>query len=192
MELHIQGRNVEINDQVRNHVQQKLGQLGRHLPGLSRVTVELASESTRAQSDRVVAQVTLAVSGSVLRAEQRGSSTKTAINSVAEVLARRIERYKSRAYHSERAKKTPPLRSQEAEAVAQGPDPLESEGLAGGDLVKIKRFNMKPMTVEEAAFQMQLLGHRFFMFLDSESDRYNVLYLRDDGNFGLIQPSEGL
>ena len=111
---------------------------------------------------------------------------------MAEVLARRIERYKSRAYHSERAKHNPTLRIQEAEEVAQGPDPLESEGLAGGDLVKVKRFNMKPMTVEDAAFQMQLLGHQFFMFLDSESDRYNVLYLRDDGNFGLIQPSEGL
>ena len=107
-------------------------------------------------------------------------------------MARRIERYKSRAYHSERAKHSPALRSEEAEEVAQGSDVWDSEGPAGGDLVKIKRFNMKPMTVEDAAFQMQLLGHSFFMFLDTESDRYNVLYLRDDGNFGLIQPSEGL
>ena len=70
MEFQIQGRNVEISEQVRNHIQQKLGQLSRHLPGLSRVSVELASESTRAQRDRVVAQVTLDVGGSMLRAEQ--------------------------------------------------------------------------------------------------------------------------
>ena len=62
--------------------------------------------------------------------------------------------------------------------------------LPGGDLVKVKRFNMKPMTVEEAAFQMQLLGHKFFMFLNSEFDRHNVLYQGEDGNFGLIQPAE--
>ena len=188
MELHIQGRNVEINDQVRNHVAQKLGQLSRYLPGLSRVAVELASEPTRAQRDRVVAQVTLDVGGSILRAEQRASNTRTAINSVAEVLARRIERYKSRAYRSERARQTTSLGVQQAEEAAQPDSPFEGEELTDGALVRIKRFDMKPMTVDDAAFQMRLLGHHFFMFLNSESDHYNVLYQREDDNFGLIQP----
>jgi len=190
LELQIQGRNVEINDQVRNHVEQKLGQLGRHLPGLSRVAVELASESTRAQRDRVVAQVTLDVGGSILRAEQRASNTKTAINAVAEVLDRRIERYKSQAYRSERARQNTPLRKEQAEEAAQVVDPVESETLPDGNLVRIKRFDMQPMTVGEAAFQMELLGHRFFMFLNSETGRFNVLYQRDDDDFGLIQPVE--
>ena len=66
----------------------------------------------------------------------------------------------------------------------------ESTVLPEGDLVKTKRFEMKPMTVENAALQMQLLGHRFFMFFNSESDCHNVLYQRDDGDFGLIQPEE--
>ena len=189
MELHIQGRNVEINDQVRNHVAQKLGQLSRYLPGLSRVAVELASEPTRAQRDRVVAQVTLDVGGSILRAEQRASNTRTAINSVTEVLARRIERYKSRTYRSERAKQNTPIRTLQADEAAQEAGPVEGEVLSDGDLVRIKRFDMEPMTVQEAAFQMQLLGHRFYMFLNSESSHHNVLYERDDGNFGLIQPA---
>ncbi len=60
--------------------------------------------------------------------------------------------------------------------------------LPGGDLVRLKRFHMKPITVEDAAFQMQLLGHSFFMFLNSDSGDHNVLYLREDGNYGLIQP----
>ena len=98
MELQIQGRNLEISDQVRSHVSQKLGQLSRHLPGLTRATVELASEPTRAQQDRVVAQVTLDVNGSILRAEQRAPNARAAINSVAEVLSRRIERYKGQTY----------------------------------------------------------------------------------------------
>ncbi len=190
MELQIQGRNVEISDQVRKHVTQKLGRIGRHLPGIISAEVELASEPTRSQQDRMVAQVTLDVGGSILRAEQRASNTEAAINSVAEVLARRIERYKSRAYRSERARQTPSLGAQQAEEAAQSDSPSEGEELTDGDLVRIKRFDMKPMTVDEAVFQMRLLGHHFFMFLNSESEHYNVLYQRDDGNFGLIQPTD--
>ncbi len=188
MDLKIQGRNVEINDQVRKHVAQKLGQISRHLPGISRVVVELASEPTRSQRDRIVVQVTLDLGSSILRAEQRASNTTTAINSVAEVLDRRIERYKSRAYRSERARQGTPLREREAEDAAQTAGAFEGEVLADGDLVRIKQFDMKPMTVDEAGFQMQLLGHSFFMFLNSEFDQYNVIYQRGDGNYGLIQP----
>tara|TARA_B100000315_G_scaffold259200_1_gene314181 strand:+ start:1187 stop:1759 length:573 start_codon:yes stop_codon:yes gene_type:complete len=189
LELQIHGRNVEISDGVRKHVTEKLGRIGRHLPGITRAEVELASEPTRSQRDRVVAQVTLDVSGSILRAEQRASNTESAINSVAEALARRIERYKSRTYRSERARQGASLGAQQAEDAAPQASPFEGEELSDGNLVRIKRFNMKPMTVDEAAFQMRLLGHHFFMFLNDESDQYNVLYQRDDDNFGLIQPS---
>ena len=188
MELKIHTKNVEINERVSNQIERKLGQLNRHLPGLSKVSVELKSEPTRSQRDRMVVQVTLSVGGSVLRAEQQASSTTAAINLVAKVLDRRIERYKSRAYRSERARQNTPLRTQQAEEGIQPAPAGDSETLPDGNLVRIKQFDMKPMTVAEAAFQMQLLGHSFFMFLNSESDGYNLLYERDDGNYGLIQP----
>ena len=81
LELHIQAKNMELNDQVRNHASQKLGQLGRQLPGITNAVVELASEPTRSQKDRVVAQVTLDVNGAILRSEQRAANTRAAINS---------------------------------------------------------------------------------------------------------------
>ena len=190
MEVQIQGRNLEINDQVRNHVSQKLDQLARHLPGLTKATVELSSEATRAQQDRVVAQVTLDVNGAILRAEQRAPNTRAAINSATEVLSRRIERYKSQTYRSERARQTPSLRAQDAADAAHEVSPEEVEELADGGQVRVKRFAMTPMTMEEAAFQMQLLGHQFFMFLNSDTGHHNVIYQRDDGNFGLIRPSD--
>ena len=189
MELQIQGRNLEINDQVRNHVSQKLGQLGRQLPGLTKATVELASEATRSQQDRVVAQVTLDVNGSILRAEQRAPNTQAAINSAAEVLTRRIERYKSQTYRSKRARQTPSLPVQEAEQAAQEVNQEEVQELADGGQVRVKRFAMTPMPIEEAAFQMQLLGHHFFMFFNSDTGDHNVIYQRDDENFGLIRPA---
>ena len=67
----------------------------------------------------------------------------------------------------------------------------ESTTLPDGDLVRIKRFEMEPITVDDAAVQMRLLDHTFFMFLNDESGGYNLLYLRDDGDYGLIQPKSG-
>lgn len=190
MELTIHSKNLEVNDGVRNHVNRKLGQLTKHLPGIVGATVEFASEPTRSEQHRIVAQVTLNVDGSVLRAEQRAASTTAAINAAAEVLDRRIERFKSRVYRSQRARHTPALGAQEAEEqVMPAAVTEESATLPDGDLVRIKRFEMEPITVSEAAVQMRLLGHTFFMFLDTESGGYNLLYLRDDGDYGLIQPN---
>ena len=192
MELKIQTRNLEINDRVRQHIAEKLNQINRHLPGITEAVVEVAAEPTRKQQDRIVVQVTLDVTGSILRGEQRASNTTAAINAVAEVLNRRIERYKSRAYRNERARQEGvALRTQQAEEAAQPPSSVEAESLSDGALVRIKQFDMEPLTVEEAAFQMQLLGHSFFMFLNGESRQYNVIYQRDDGNYGLIQPAAG-
>ena len=145
-------------------------------------------------------QVTLDVHGTVLRGEHRAASTTAAINSVAEALDRRVKRYKSQAYRSERARRMIPLGAQQAEQIeaedlvpsdvdTQPEGDADGGSLPVGVLVRVKRFDMKPMTVEEAAFQMQLLGHTFFMFLDSESEQYNLLYQRDDGDYGLIQPA---
>lgn len=128
------------------------------------------------------------VDGSLLRAEQRAANAIEAINLVAGVLDRRIERYKSRTYRSERAKQGAPLVDQLAEDVSMVTASGETEVVSGGKLVKVKRFDMNPMTVDEAAFQMQLLGHRFFMFLNTESNEYSLLYQRDDGDLGMIQP----
>ncbi len=190
MELQIQARNLELNDQVRNHASQKLGQLGRQLPTITYAVVELASEPTRAQKDRVVAQVTLDVNGTILRSEQRANNTRSAINSAADVLSRLIERYKSRVYRSERSRRAQPKPvepASEDQALSSAEQDLAP--LPDGDLVRVKRFDMPSMTVDEAALQMQLLGHHFFMFLNSDTDTHNVLYQRRDGNLGLIQPN---
>jgi putative sigma-54 modulation protein len=191
LELQIQGRNIEINDQVRSYIAQKLAHVNRHLPAISRAEVELAAESTRSHQDRIVVQVTLDVGGAILRAEQRAANTTAAINLVAESLDRRVERYKSRAYRSERAKQNTPLREQQADEISEPAGDIAGPWLADGSLVRVKRFNMNPMTVDEAAFQMEMLGHTFFMFFNSDSGQYNVLYQRDDEKYGLIQPLNG-
>ena len=188
MELNIKAKNVDVNQKLQGHIERKFGDLIRHIPAITNVNVELSSQATRSQSDRMVAQATLNVDGSLLRAEQRVANSVEAINLVAGVLDRRIERYKSRTYRSKRAKQVAPLVDQQAEDDSLIPDSGGTEVGGDGRLVKVKIFDMNPMTVDEAAFQMQLLGHRFFMFLNTESNEYSLLYQRDDSDLGMIQP----
>ena len=115
MDVQIQARNLEISTQVRRYVTEKLDQLSRHLPSLTGAVVEFSAQATRSKRDRVVAQVTLDVGGTMLRAEQRGPSPRTAVNSAGDVLGRRIERYKGSAYRSERTRQTISIGAQQAE-----------------------------------------------------------------------------
>ena len=121
MELNIKANNVDVNKQLRRHIERKFGGLIRHLPAISNVQVELSSQPTRSQNDRMAVQVTLNVGGSLLRAEQRAANAVEAINLVAGVLDRRIERYKSRTYRSERAKQVVQLGTQQAEDDSRVP-----------------------------------------------------------------------
>ena len=193
MDLNIQGRNIEITRSVREHVTAKLASLDRHLPAITRAEVEMASESTRSQQDRVVVQVSLNVGGDLLRAQRRAGSARAAVNATVDALDRQLNRWKAHTYRSERqSRNAPDADAVVAELAAVEPDSAsgDAEALAPmGDLVRIKRFNMEPMPVEEAALQMQYLDHDFYMFLDADTNRYSVLYRRGDDNFGMIQPA---
>ena len=193
MDLNIQGRNIQITRSMKEHVAAKLSSLDRHLPSIARAEVEMSSERTRSQQDRVVVQVSLNVGGDLLRAQRRASNARAAVNAAADALDRQLNRWKSQNYRSERLSRYAP----DADVVVQEAFVSENEvqgedeaAVPAGDLVRIKRFDMEPMTVEEAALQMQYLDHSFYMFLDSETNRYSVLYRRADANYGLIQPAE--
>ena len=194
MDLNIQGRNIEITRSVREHVTAKLASLDRHLPAITRAEVEMASESTRSQQDRVVVQVSLNVGGDLLRAQRRAGNARAAVNATVDALDRQLNRWKAHTYRSERQSRHAPNADAVVEAMASvesGPADGDDDVLAPtGDLVRIKRFNMEPMSVEEAALQMQYLDHDFYMFLDADTNRYSVLYRRGDANFGMIQPAD--
>ena len=194
MDLNIQGRNIDITRSMKEHVAAKLASLDRHQPAIGRAEVEMATESTRSQQDRVVVQVSLNVGGDLLRAQRRAANARAAVNATADALDRQLKRWKSQHYRSERISRNAP----DADVAVR--EPLSPEnGIAdgdvlaapAGDLVRIKQFDMEPMTVEEAALQMQYLDHSFYMFLDADTNRYSVLYRRSDANYGLIQPTEG-
>jgi len=176
MELVIKGKNTEISEQVRHYVERKIGKLDRHLPSIVEAEVVISRERSKAPHQRYVVQATLNSKGTLLRGEERGVDLFAAIDSVSGVLHRQIERYKGKLYYKGR-----------------GTSPLKGETLSPGTelparVVRVKRFVVKPMSPEEAVEQMELLGHDFFLFFNPASGKFNVLYRRKDGDYGLIEP----
>lgn len=183
MELIIKGKNFEVVDSVRRHAQRKLGNLDHYLPDLPAATVEFVRETTRSANHRYVVQVTINHRGTILRGEERAADVITAIDSVADVIKRQVERYKGKLYG--RAKGAVVRGESGAPATEETEEAAEQ---ATARVVKVKRFPLKPMTEDEAAEQMELLGHNFLLFINASTGKFNVIYRRNDGDYGLIEP----
>jgi putative sigma-54 modulation protein len=181
MELQIFSKNMELTPAIQNYAQRKIGKLARYLPNITEGKVEIHEENTRSPQGRFVAQVTLGSKGVLLRGEERGERVRVAVDAVAEVLERQIERYKGKQYEKGRGVS---LARQAASEITVVPEVSE----VVPKVVRVKRFAVKPMSVAEAAEQMELLGHSFFLFVNAENDLLSLLYRRKDGNYGLIEP----
>lgn len=175
MEVLLEGRNYEISDTASDYIEKKVGKLSRRLRTIDKVKVEITSEATKDANSRFVAQLTATVRDTLLRAEHRAADLYTAINSAVDAMEGQLERYKGKRYDTKRR------------ANRSGKDAIASEE-EKTEFVRVKRFEVRPMYPEEAAHQMELLGHQFFLFYNADSDELNVVYLRKDGNYGLIQP----
>jgi len=182
MELRITGKNVEISSEVRQYIERKLGKLSRHLRNIMESKVEISEQKTKSPQQHFVVQATIDSNGTLLRSQERGASLFAAIDKVAEVMDRQIERYKGKLYEKGRGS-----------SLARGG--LSEEGVEEeetvGKVVKIKQFVVKPMSMDEAVEQMELLDHDFFLFFDADEERLNLLYRRRDGDYGLIKPELG-
>jgi putative sigma-54 modulation protein len=173
--------NVEVSETIQAYVEKKISKLGRYLPTIDEGKVEICQEGTKLPEQRFTVQVTLDSRGVLIRAQEKSKDIRTAIDKVVDVLSKRIERYKGKLYDKGRgisfARQGVAIEAEEIEAPKR--------------VVKTKRFLVKPMPVDEAVSQMELLGHDFFLFIDADTERINLLYRRDDGNYGLIEPEQG-
>ena len=192
MEMQIQARNHRLSDSSRDYLTRKLERIeGRvNLPVDAHVVV--SEEKTRSQQDRIVLEVTLRCNGTLLRGQRRAPSVRAAVDALADTLDRRVAHFKSRAYRSEAAHRhgnVTSIREME-DPGAPEPDEDEPEEMELGRVVRSKRFPMKPMSVEEAVVQIELLDHAFYLFHNAATGAHNVLYRRNDGDYGLIEPEE--
>jgi len=173
--------NMELTEAVRTYAEKKIGKLVRYLPSIGEGKVEISREGAKLPQQRFTVQVTLDSKGVLIRAQEKSDDVRTAIDGVVDVLTKRIERYKGKLYD----------RGRGISFARQGTTMEAEEGEVTKRVVKDKHFLVKPMSVDEAVNQMELLGHDFFLFTDADTDRVMLLYRRKDGNYGLIEAQRG-
>ena len=179
MRLHVKGKNVEVSDSIRQYAEDKMSKLNRQLHELTEVELELRVEKNPSIAANQVAEVTVWTKGPTLRVTEASTDMKSSIDQLMEKLLRQVEQYRGkRRGRQARGNGIPPGGSMSI--------PHEEE--AGPQIVKTKQFTMKPMSSEEAALQLELIGHDFFVFRNDESGEINVIYRRRDGGYGLIEP----
>jgi putative sigma-54 modulation protein len=179
MRLQVKGKNVEISDSIRRYAEDKLRKLDRQLHELTQVELELCVEKNPSIAANQIAEATIWTKGPTLRAREASEDMKASIDLLTEKLLRQVEHY--------RAKRRG--RTVRGNGMPTGGSMSIPEDETGPNIVKTKQFAVKPMSSEEAALQLELVGHDFFVFRSDESGEINVIYRRRDGGYGLIEPS---
>lgn len=193
MELTVKSRSGKVTERQRQHIDEKLRKLERYMDGITSATVEVQTAQQRGAGEIHRVQVTLTgMRGVYLRAEEEAADLYAAVDAVEEVLQRQITRYKEKYWRrgrNGRSERIPEPISAATEAVAEpaAAAPAE-EAHPERVVIRTKQFSLRPMLVDDAIEQMELLGHSFFVFQDAESQSTSVLYRRRDGNYGLIVP----
>lgn len=169
----ISGKNIEVTEGIRNAIYEKLDKLDRFFSQETECIVTLSVEKFRQK-----AEVTIPMKGNILRAEDESDDMYVSIDVVAELLERQIRKFKTKITNYNKGTNT------------FSNDFLEEE-VADDEEIKIirsKKFAIKPMDAEEACIQMELSGHNFYVFRNSETFEVNVVYKRKDHTYGLIEP----
>ncbi|CAA9460734.1 MAG: Ribosome hibernation promoting factor Hpf [uncultured Rubrobacteraceae bacterium] len=191
MDVAIKGRNIPVTEALEQYAREKVERVTKFFDDgdASRVEVELLHERNPSISQPEVADATLFVGGTVMKAREASGDMYASIDLMADKLIRQVRRYRGRQidrWQGQRERKTV------GEAPGVGDDIFEdAEAPAGFEsrIVRTKQFQMKPMGPEEAAMNMELLDHDFFVFTSAETGDINVLYRRRDGDLGLIEPA---
>lgn len=169
----ITGKNIDVSNGLKSAIYEKIGKLERYFTPDTEIHVTLSVEK-----DRQKIEVTIPVKGSIVRAEQESGDMYASIDLVEEIIEKQLKKYKNKIIESH----------QNAEALSRQFIEEEEDEEEGIVIARVKKFAMKPMDPEEACVQMDLLGHNFFVFRNSETDEVNVVYKRKGNTYGLIEP----
>jgi putative sigma-54 modulation protein len=191
MKLVIQGKNIEITDAIREYVHQKIEKAVNHFQNITtEVDVHLSVARNPRINSKQTAEVTIYANGTVIRAQEGSEDLYASIDLVADKIHRQLRKYKEKLQH----KKTHDLPKT---GIVVNEIPVATDLIGDRtpelptDVVRMKYFAMPPMTIEEALEQLQLVDHDFYMFRNSKTGEINVIYERNHGGYGVIQPRNG-
>ena len=176
----VKGKNIRISEAVRAYAERKMARLERILDDRSEAIVELSVEKHRSQDDSRIAEVTLVIDGRTLRSRAAGLTHEAAIDNVIDKVERQAVDHLDKPRVRARPIEEKELLRRLADGTAEPGRPPR--------VVKTKRFAIEPMFEEDAIAGMEELGHGFFVFVNAETERVAVIYRRDDGDYGLIEP----
>lgn len=179
----VKGKNIEVPARVRAYAERKFRRIERLVDDRADAIVELSIEQHRNNADSHLVDVTLVIDGRTLKGHAVGATHQVGIDEVVDKLERRAVDYKEK----------PRLRARpiEEKAILRRIADGTAEPVHDRRIVKMKRFAIEPMFEEDALARMEELGHQFFVFVNAETERINVLYQRRDGDYGLIEPIVG-
>ena len=188
LKYNVRGENIEVTPAIRDYVEAKVGKIERYFDDMppeaqAHVNLKIYPDKTGK------AEVTIPLPNIVLRAEETSPDLYGSIDLVSDKLERQIRKYKTkvnRKFRRQRADIKEGV-SPDLLRATSSDDAEEEEELR---IVRKKRFNLKPMNEEEAVLQMEMIGHDFFIYLDGETGGTNIVYKRDDGDYGLIETDE--
>ncbi|MGB6295476.1 MAG: ribosome-associated translation inhibitor RaiA [Rivularia sp. (in: cyanobacteria)] len=188
MKLVIHGKNIEITDAIREYVHQKIEKAASHFQHLTNeVDVHLSVAKNPRINPNQTAEVTIYANGNIIRAEESSENLYASIDLVANKIARQLRKYKERRrdqkIHAHSNNNIEELIPEEVvtDLIGDRTPELPEE------VVRTKYFAMPPMTVSQALEQLQLVGHDFYMFHNSDTNEINVIYERNHGGYGVIQ-----
>jgi putative sigma-54 modulation protein len=174
MRITITGRNIEVTEGLRAAIEDKLSKLEKYFTSDTDVIVTLSVEKERQKIE-----VTIPMKGNIIRSEQVSNDMYVSIDLVEEVIERQLKKYKNRIVDKKQGSASY-FKQEYIDKDFEGDDEVE--------IIRTKRFGIKPMYPEDACVQMELLGHTFFVFMNAETDEVNVVYKRKGGTYGLIEP----
>ncbi|MCD6545384.1 MAG: ribosome-associated translation inhibitor RaiA [Thermotogae bacterium] len=173
MDYKIVTKGLELSDSLKNYLDKRLSKIDRIANNIVSADVRLSKETR----GREIVEITIHMGNTIIRVEEITNDIYSSIDAAIDSLVRRIKRYKD-LKHS---------RQQRAQRTLEQETQTQEEKSFLDKIVKTKRFFMKPMSIEEAIMQLEMLGHSFFVFRNAETDEINVVYTRKDGNYGLIE-----
>ncbi len=179
MKINVRGKNIDATPALVEYAHKKIGKLEKHFDQNTDVQVVLS-----VIREEHIVEVTANLNGLILRGEESTGDMYASIDQVVEKLERQVKKYKTRMNKAMRQSGMRTMNEKQAAIQAEEREEEDEKP----QVVRTKRFPLKPMTVEEAIMQMDLLGHSFFVFANADSDTINVIYRRKDGNYGLIEP----
>jgi len=187
MKYNIRGQRMEVTDALREYVEKKLSRLERYFEAPPQSDVNVTLSVTKGQQ---AVEVTIPLPGALLRAEEKREDMYASIDFVVDKLERQIRKHKTKVNRKLRQSGATRVLFKEDSGYANNVTTIAHDEEDDLELVRTKRFNLKPMDVEEAILQMNLVGHNFYMFANSATKEVSVVYRRHDGKYGLLEAAD--